>query len=161
MTKDFWADAMKFNTSSVGFDKVASDLQELTSRAMTTKYPPYNIKKVSEGKYVIEMAIAGFSEQQIEIATNGDELVIAGQVDAQTSNASAEYLHKGIASRNFNHVFKLADSVTVKNAEMINGMLSVWLDAMSEASKVVRIPINSPKAEPQTAETEKAAMAKM
>jgi molecular chaperone IbpA len=121
-----------FDPFSVGFDKtfkaLASQLDGI-GKALPG-YPPYNIKKVADDKYVIEMAVAGFSKTDIEITLDGGKLIINGKTkDAEDAdNAGAYYFYKGIAERAFTRTFTLADSVEIKNAEMVNGILKVWLE---------------------------------
>lgn len=112
--------------SWVGFDRLWDELEKVQARATKmVSYPPYNVKKIDEDHFVIEMALAGFGKSDIEITTKGDQLVIKGNANA---DPDATYIHKGIAERAFEHNFTLADSVTVKNATMANGMLRLWLE---------------------------------
>lgn len=121
-----------FDPFSVGFDKtfktLASQLDGIGKSL--PGYPPYNIKKVDENKYVIEMAVAGFAKTDLEVTLDGGKLTIAGKTkDANDlDNANAYYFYKGIAERAFTRTFTLADSVEIKNAEMVNGILKVWLE---------------------------------
>lgn len=88
-------------------------------------YPPYNIKKTDENKYVVEIAVAGFSKSEIEIEFVDDKLVVTGNA---SEDDSAEWLHKGIAARPFTRTFALNDQVEVKGADMLNGMLKIFLE---------------------------------
>ena len=101
---------------SVGFDKewdILEDLQDSFSRGLPA-YPPYNIKKISKNEYEIEMAVAGFSKNDIEIVQQEQTLTIEGKKDKEdTSN----YVHRGIAARDFKHTFALADYVEVESAK--------------------------------------------
>lgn len=122
----------QFDPFSVGFDKtfklLASQLDGI-GKALPG-YPPYNIKKVEDNKYVIEMAVAGFSKTDLEITLDGGKLTISGKTKEADDgdNAGAYYFYKGIAERAFTRHFTLADSVEIKNAEMVNGILKVWLE---------------------------------
>jgi molecular chaperone IbpA len=93
---------------------------------MPIKYPPYNIKKVDENRYVIELAVAGFGKADIDIELQEGKLSILGKCD---SAESTEYLYKGIAERGFKREFTLADNVEVKSSSLANGMLKIWLEA--------------------------------
>ena len=122
----------QFDPLSVGFDKtfklLSSQLESL-GKGMPG-YPPYNIKKTGDNKYVIEMAVAGFAKTDIELTMENGKLVVSGKTkDANDmDNANVYYFYKGIAERAFTRSFTLADSVEVKNAELVNGILKVWLE---------------------------------
>jgi molecular chaperone IbpA len=120
-------DLSKLDTFSVGFNEVSKRLLEASenlSKAVPG-WPPYNIVKVDENKYVIELAVAGFGKSDLEIEIQEGRLLIRG---ATKSDEKANFLHKGIADRAFRREFHLADTVEVKNAEMVNGLLKVWLE---------------------------------
>lgn len=125
--RDMFKDFDKFY---VGFDnqynRLAKMHDDLTKGI--PNYPPYNIKKVSEDRYIIELAVAGFSKSEIEIELVDGKLVIKGtsQDDAEVDH----WIYKGIANRNFTRTFLLNDNLEVKDAEMINGMLRIWLDML-------------------------------
>ena len=106
------------------FDRMAKLHDDLTKNI--PNYPPYNIKKTGDTTYVIELAVAGFAKQDIEIELADGKMVIKGNV--QGDDSADTFLFKGIAARNFQRIFALDDQVEVKNAEMINGMLQVFLE---------------------------------
>ena len=118
----------------VGADKMIQTLSRAHEAA--TKhipgYPPYNIAKVDENKYVIEMAVAGFGKNNLEIEVANSTLTVKGglTVDdmAQETVNPVQYIYKGVADRAFTRKFTLADTVEVKNAELVNGMLKLWLE---------------------------------
>lgn len=140
MTTSIWdMDPFKLNTTSIGFDKLVKEFQNTAAKTLQT-YPPYNIKKTGNDTYVIEMAIAGFGKSDIEITLEDNKLLISG---AMNSDEEAEYLHKGIAQRPFSHEFKLADRVEVDSAEMVNGLLRIWLDTLAYQKKTKKINIDS------------------
>ena len=133
----------QFNTT-VGFEPILKRLAEM-SEAMPKipTYPPYNIKKVDENKYVIEMAVAGFGKQDIELELEDGKLTVKGNITAD----DGEYLYKGIAERAFTRQFTLADTVEIKNADIINGMLKIWLERfIPEDKKPKKIPIGETEA---------------
>jgi molecular chaperone IbpA len=104
-------------------------------------YPPYNIRKVEDNKYLIELALAGFSRNDIEILLEDNVLKISGKSKSDDSGDS--FLHKGIAERAFNRTFSLADTIEVKNADLINGMLKIWLEnIIPDNKKSKKIDIN-------------------
>ena len=121
-----------FDPFSVGFDKtfklLSSQLDNIGKSL--PGYPPYNIKKVDDNKYVIEMAVAGFAKTDIELTLDNGKLTITGNTkdSNDVDNANAYYFYKGIAERAFTRSFTLADTVEIKNAEIVNGILKVWLE---------------------------------
>lgn len=128
-----FADIEKFSKFFVGADKLAQKVQETVDHIAktSTAYPPFNLKKVDENKYVVEVAVAGFGKQDVELTLDGGKLVIKGQTTLDTltqDGIDIQYLHKGIADRAFTRTFSLADNVEVKNAEMFNGILKIWLE---------------------------------
>lgn len=131
--------------SSIGFDRLASLLETASSQDVgTTSYPPYNIELLSENAYRITMAVAGFAEEDISIEIKEQSLTITG---SKTEEVSSEYLHQGIAARNFERVFRLADHVEVSGASLTNGLLHVDLKReLPEAMKPRSIKISSGKA---------------
>jgi len=135
MTKLFpQLDFHKFDPFAVGFDKMFDDLQEMAKK--TASYPPYNIKQVKDNKYVIEMAVAGFAKADIEVTLEGNKLVVKG--NTQEDETTDDYLFKGIANRNFNREFKLADKIEIENAELVNGMLKIWLANLVKTQDAIK-----------------------
>jgi len=126
-----------FEPFTVGFDKLFDQLQEIGTNAAKNapNWPPYNIKKIKENKYVIEMAVAGFSKSDIEVTVEGNNLVIKG---SSKDNEAEDYIFKGIANRAFQRSFTLADKVEIKDAEIVNGMLRVWFENMYQAQETIR-----------------------
>jgi molecular chaperone IbpA len=121
----------------IGFEDTINTLRKAAETASkTVTYPPYNIKQVKENKYVIEMAVAGFAKSDIEVTLEGNKLVIKG--NAQEQDTPADFIYKGIANRNFTHEFKLADKVEIKDAELVNGMLKIWLENMIKAQDAIK-----------------------
>ena len=116
-----------FDKYFVGFDdqfnRLAKMHDDLTKNI--PNYPPYNIKKIDDKKYVIEMAVAGFSKSEIEVEFADDKLIVKGNAK---EDESTDYLFKGIAARNFTRTFALNDQVEIKGAGLINGMLQIALE---------------------------------
>ena len=152
---------MKFDTTSlpqwdryfVGADRVMkrlADIADQSSQMMPIKYPPYNIKKVDEDRYVIEMAVAGFGKSEIDIELQEGLLRITGKCE---SPESTEYLYKGIAERGFKREFSLADNVEVKSSSLANGMLKIFLEAfIPEEKKPKKVEIQDEEYPSQAAE---------
>lgn len=137
--KTYNVDSTNFDKFFVGSDKIAKALADnaawLANNA-TASYPPFNLKKVEENKYVIEMAVAGFSKHDIELTLEDNKLLIKGGTSVDTKSEGNEaYLHKGIADRGFTRQFTLADNVEIHNANLVNGMLKIWLEHVIPESK--------------------------
>ena len=110
----------------VGFDEQFNRLAKLHDDVAKNipNYPPYNIKKTGENTYTIELAVAGFARQDIEIEFAEDKLIVKGN----TSEDATDYIFKGIAARNFTRTFALNDQIEIKDAELFNGMLKIALE---------------------------------
>lgn len=127
--------------SSVGFDRVASML-DAASRVEQPSYPPYNIELVADDQYRISMAIAGFSESELNIESERNTLTVTAV--KKGDNEQRHYLHQGIAARNFERKFQLADYVKVTGANMENGLLHIELiREIPEAMKPRKISIGN------------------
>ena len=122
----------------VGFDPLVQKLAEAAEQTtkLTTNYPPYNIKKIDEKKYVIEVAVAGFSRQDIDIELADGKLTIKGNVksgepaekDSEGQWTWPQFLHQGLAMRPFTRHFTLAEHVEINGAELLNGILRIGLE---------------------------------
>jgi len=129
--------------SAIGFDRLAHLVDSPLRSDTQPSYPPYNIELVEEDKYRISMAVAGFERGELEIESERDTLKVVGrkQKDAQ----ERKYLHRGIAARDFEHRFQLADHVKVVGASLENGLLNIELvREVPEAMKPRRIQIGAP-----------------
>ena len=125
---------------TVGYDKFFKDIEEVTKNVAKNvpSYPPYNIKQVSKNKYVIEMAVAGFAKSDIEITLEGNKLVIKGAAKDEELKENENFLFKGIANRNFTRSFTIADKIEIGQAEMVNGMLRVWLENLVQTQDTIK-----------------------
>jgi molecular chaperone IbpA len=143
----------KFNTDNfgiptglakqlIGFDTVLERIREAAeTMPKIPSYPPYNIKKIDDEHFVIEMAVAGFGKHNLDIELKDDTLSISGSLDADEK----DYLYQGIANRAFTRKFTLADTVVVKNAELANGLLRIALERfIPEEKKAKKIDILDP-----------------
>ncbi len=127
--------------SAIGFDRLAQLLNDAQRNDATPSYPPYNIELVSEDNYRIVMALAGFNRDEIEITFERDSLHVVGR--KQRDGVERTYLHRGIAARDFEQRFQLANHVKVSGASFDNGMLSIDLvREVPEALKPRKIVIN-------------------
>ena len=117
----------------LGFDQFEKTVDRLR-KSGADGYPPYNIEQIGENGLRITLAVAGFAEADLDVMTEENQLVIRGK---QTEDAEREYLHRGIAARQFQRVFMLADGMRVLGAELKNGLLSIDLDR-PQPEKLVR-----------------------
>jgi len=125
----------------VGYDRLFDQISQACDQAALNlpNFPPYNIRKTDENTYVIEMAVAGFDESEIEITLKDDKLVIEGR----SNKSNDDVIYSGLALRDFCHWFTIDDQVVVKNAEMFNGLLNIWLERIiPESKKPKKIEIN-------------------
>lgn len=131
--------------STVGFDRLFSMLDALPSGETSTPgYPPYNIERTGDDAYRITMAVAGFSDQDIDIETKESVLTIKAQKDGEEDTKGREVLHRGIAARSFERRFQLADHVEVEGASLENGLLHIDLvREIPEAMKPRKIAISA------------------
>ncbi len=137
MTYDF---APLFRTA-IGFDRLAR-LVDTAQVSPANSYPPYNIERTGEDSYRLTMAVAGFSQDDLELTVKDNTLVIAGRVRPEAQ--SGEVLYRGIAGRAFERRFVLADHIVVENADLQNGLLHVGLTrVVPEALKPRRIAVGS------------------
>ena len=112
-------DLAQISRALVGFDTIFNQrLQQANGN-----YPPHNIVKYSDSEYAIEVAVAGFSKQEINVEVDQDQLVVRGT--QKTTDESKEYLHRGLASRDFEQSWTLAEYMEVKDAEVKDGMLVI------------------------------------
>lgn len=118
----------------IGFDQMFDELMRTTSR-QSTNYPPHNVLKIDENNFVIQLAVAGFSEGDIDIQVEGQVLSITGSTN-KDNEYGAEYLVQGISMRNFERTFTLAEHVEVKNASVTNGILSIELERIIPLEKM-------------------------
>lgn len=119
----------------LGFDTIEKTLERVAKNG--DGYPPYNIERLrgdAGDKLRITLAVAGFSEADLEVVVEDNELTVRGR---QTDDAEREFLHRGIAARQFQRVFVLADGMKVAGAELKNGLLAIDLDR-PEPEKLVR-----------------------
>ena len=120
-------DLTPFHRGTVGFENLINVLTHQHATASNTGYPPYNIIRVDENEYQIELAVAGFSMMELSITQERNDLIVEGTPN-EHENDIPLYLHKGIANRSFKRSFTLADHVEVKSAVLNLGILSIILE---------------------------------
>ena len=136
-------DFSPFYRSTIGFDRMARLLENASRVAdVDNSYPPFNIEAVGEDHYRVTIAVAGFAEEDLSIEVRESTLFVTGGKD--DNGDEAQYLHRGIAGRQFSKQFRLADHVKVENAWLDNGLLTIDLvREVPEAMKPKNIAIKS------------------
>lgn len=133
-------DLSPFYRTAIGFDRLAKMLNENQRSENDISYPPYNIELVEENAYKIVMAVAGFQQDELEIETEHQALRVTGRKAKKEQETT--FLHRGIATRDFEHKFQLADHVKVTGAHLENGLLTIaLLREIPEALKPRKIEI--------------------
>ena len=130
----------------IGFDEQFNRLQKFHDDMAKNipNYPPYNIVKKDENHYTIELAVAGFGQSDIDIEMEDGKLVVRGNIKAE--EAEDNFLFRGIANRAFSRAFVLNDEVEVKDAELFNGMLKIFLERLiPEQKKPKKIAVKAGK----------------
>ena len=128
--------------SAIGFDRIFDMIDNLDVKKPQS-YPPYNIVRFDEDNYQIQIAVAGFSPEELDIEVKENQLTVNGAISsAYTSDV--QFLHHGLASRDFSHTFKLSDTIVVKSADVQNGVLMIDLEnIVPEEKKPRKIPIEN------------------
>ena len=138
-------DLTPFQRSTIGFDRLFSLLDQAGGLESAPTYPPYNIERTGDNAYRISVAVAGFSQPELNIVVKENTLTIRGEKQqSKPEQKAGETLYQGIAARAFERVFQLADFVQVKGAALENGLLHVDLvREIPEAKKPRQIAINT------------------
>ena len=139
-TLDLPALMNQLQREAVGFDKMFHKIHHYANSPESVKYPPHNIVKLNDNCYTVEVATAGFKEEELTVTLNNNVLTITGEQQANDK----EYLHRGISTRSFSKSLNLAEHVTVNSANYENGMLIINLEiVVPEELKPRRIAIGT------------------
>ena len=130
-------DLQKMMGFSIGFDSIFDRFFDM-DLTRDSGYPPYNIRKINEAQYVIEIALAGFSKEDIEVEVTEGNLTIRSKEEKETDEDES-FVHKGIAKRSFMRTFSLSDDIIVKGADLKDGMLIVELERVIPDEKKPRL----------------------
>jgi molecular chaperone IbpA len=117
------AEFANLSRALIGFDQIFNQRVQQTN----SNYPPHNIIKYSDKEYAIEVAVAGFSKSEITVEVDQDQLIVRG-VQGEVVNENKEYLHRGLASRDFEQTWTLAEYMEVKDATVKDGMLVIEIE---------------------------------
>ena len=113
---------------AIGFERIFNELNRMTEATQTSgNYPPYNIVKTGENTYSVELAVAGFTETELDVEYVDNVLTVTGQKN-RDGEAEPEYIYRGIGLRNFIRRFTLADNMEVRGASVTNGIMSIQLE---------------------------------
>lgn len=136
-------DFTPYRRNTVGFDRLFELLETTGRSAQNENYPPFNIERTGENDYQVTVAVAGFKMEEIDIVAQQNLLIVTGSKQAE-SNDNRDFLHMGIASRNFERRFQLADHIQVTDADMADGLLVITLvREVPEALKPRKIEIGA------------------
>lgn len=150
-------DLSPYRRSTVGFDRLFDLIENNARAAQTDNYPPFNIERLSEDRYRVTLAVAGFREDELDITAQQNLLQVAGRKSEISNDERAKFLHVGIANRNFERRFELADFVRVDSAHLADGLLVIELvREVPEAMKPKKIAINGGKLVDMSAERDAA-----
>jgi molecular chaperone IbpA len=135
-------DFAPFRRSTVGFDRLFDMLENSSAGQAQENYPPFDLIKKGENDYCIELAVAGFKPDEIDITAQQNVLVVSGRKNDESEEKGSNYIYRGIATRSFERRFALADHIQVKGADMKDGLLSIELvREIPEAMKPRKIDI--------------------
>jgi molecular chaperone IbpA len=121
-------DTQALNRALIGFDTMFDQLERRFANQVQNNYPPHNVIRYTENTYAIEIAVAGFAKSEVSVSLEANELTIKGEKPEAEVENEYQYLHRGLASRNFIKVFPLAEHIKVKGAEIKDGILTVNLE---------------------------------
>src|ERR1700743_3791716 len=139
-------DFSPLSRTTVGFDRLFHTLDQVAQFYAAQSYPPYNIERTSENHYRVTVAVAGFSEKDLNVELRDGILTVAGTHEDAPKADAKKVLYQGIAGRAFERRFRLADHVEVRAAKLENGLLHVELEQIiPEEKKPRRIVINAPE----------------
>ncbi len=118
-------DTTALNRALIGFDQLFDNVERRFANQIQNNYPPYNVIKHDDNTFEIEVAVAGFNKEDITVQVDQDQLIIKGQ--KPQVETEVQYMHRGLAARDFERTWTLADHMEVGEAELTNGILSVKL----------------------------------
>ncbi|MFK4793033.1 Hsp20 family protein [Sphingobium sp. ZW T5_29] len=135
-------DLTPYRRSTVGFDRLFDLIENNARLQQGDNYPPFNIERLSEDRYRVTLAVAGFRAEEIDITAQQNLLQVVGRKDDSVNDRS-KFLHVGIANRSFERRFELADFVRVEKADLADGLLTIELvREVPEAMKPKKIAVN-------------------
>jgi molecular chaperone IbpA len=135
-------DFAPYRRSSVGFDRLFDMLENPSFGNGGENYPPFDLIKLGDNEYRIELAVAGFKTDEIDITSQQNQLIVSGRKGEESDERGSDYIYRGIANRSFERRFALADHIQVKGADLKDGLLAIELvREIPEAMKPKKIAI--------------------
>lgn len=128
MTQVVRFDTNALNRALIGFDQLFDTFETRFANQISNNYPPYNIEKHGENQYNIVVAVAGFDKEEVSVEVEGDQLTIRGEKSLNAEVNEVEYLHRGLAFRDFERRFTLAEHMEIKSAEIKDGLLTIQIE---------------------------------
>jgi molecular chaperone IbpA len=119
-------DTAALNRALVGFDRIFDDMERRFANQISNNYPPFNIAKVSENRYSIDIAVTGFHKDEVAVTIEANELTVRGE--RKRDDTEVEYLHRGLALRDFERTFTLAEHMKIQGASVQNGILHIEIE---------------------------------
>ncbi|MCH8615044.1 Hsp20 family protein [Sphingomonas sp. SM33] len=152
-------DFAPFRRSTVGFDRLFDMLENSGTGQAQENYPPFDLIRLGENDYRIELAVAGFQPNEIDITAQQNVLIVSGKKKEESDNKGSDYIYRGIATRSFERRFALADHIQVRGADLKDGLLAIELvREIPEAMKPRKISIGGEQpASQQTLEAQREA----
>jgi molecular chaperone IbpA len=120
-------DTAALNRALVGFDQIFDGMERRFANQVSNNYPPYNITKLGENRYSIDIAVTGFTKEEVAVTIEANELTIRGE-RKRDDDAEVEYLHRGLALRDFERTFTLAEHMKVRAASIKHGILHIEIE---------------------------------
>lgn len=120
-------DTNALSRALIGFDRIFDDMERRFANQISSNYPPFNIAKIADNLYDIAIAVTGFEKNEISVTIEANELTVRGE-RKESETPEPEYLHRGLALRDFERTFTLAEHMKVKKAEIKNGILQIQIE---------------------------------
>jgi len=121
-------DVNALSKALVGFDQIFNDMERRFANQISNNYPPYNVAKLQENLYEIEIAVTGFEKDEVKVTVEQNELTIVGERDRSKPEVTVEFLHRGLALRDFERTFALAEHMKIVSATIKNGILQIRIE---------------------------------
>ena len=146
-------DFAPYRRSTVGFDRLFDMLENSSTGQGQENYPPFDLIKLGDNDYRIELAVAGFKPDEIDITAQQNVLIVSGKKGEESENRGQDYIYRGIATRSFERRFALADHIQVRGADLKDGLLAIELvREIPEAMKPRKIEIGGSSSPQKTIE---------